>query len=427
MKRYFILTSFILLTLLSATVLGKDNSAAVPANGSSLPYTVLITLPNGTEVRNGGYGSSAMAHPTQENLFYAITDRGPNADYTGDAGKGKKFPVPYYSPRIGLFKINDDGRISLEKEIILKNPAGKAITGLPNPKGRGATGEVPYDNSGKVLSYDDYGLDSEGIVALKNGEFWICDEYGPHIVHYSREGVELERISPVGVDTGKRKLPAVLKRRRANRGMEGLTITPDEKVLVSIMQSTLFNPKKAETKNTKVTRIITFDLKSAKTRQYLYFQEKAWNANSEITALSNTTFLVVERDGKFSGAEAAQKHVYKIDISGATDVSGKFDDQNGMLINGKTIEQCSMDEIKAAGIKPVQKELVVDLVKYLPNHYPHDKLEGIVYINNRTIAVLNDDDFAVSVEKGEVIQKILPGTSDIDGNRLYIIRLGSDI
>lgn len=413
------------LTMLLASCAGTTLSSiqSISDSGADLPYSVLTTLPNGTEIRNGGFGSSAVAHPSAGNMFYALTDRGPNATYKGEAGKGKKFPVASYTPRIGLFKVNTDGSVTMEKEILLKNPAGEPITGLPNPEGRGTTGEIPYDNDGKVLSYDDYGLDGEGLVALKDGGFWISDEYGPHIVHYNANGVELERISPVGVDTGKRKLPAVFKRRRANRGMEGLAITPDEKTLVGIMQSTLYNPSKKEVTNPTVTRIVSFDLETAQTHQYLYRQNSKWLSNSEITALNNKEFLVIERDGKFSGKEDAQKHIYKISLNGATDVSGDFNARDGLTIQGKTLEQCSWEDIEASGITPVKKVLVADVVKALPNHYPHEKMEGIWLISDTTIGILNDDDFAVSVKDGEVIQKILPGAGTVDGNTLYIIQL----
>jgi len=394
-----------------------------PKNGEGvvLPYSILTTLSNGVEVRNGGYGSAMVAHPTKEGHFYCLTDRGPNADYTGTEGDGKKFPVPNYTPRIGHFKLNAKGTVELVEEILLKNPSGNPITGLPNPEGRGATGETPYDNNGKVLDYDDYGLDGEGLVALANGEFWVSDEYGPHIVHYDKTGKEMERISPVNVDTGGRKIPAVYKRRRANRGMEGLCITPDGSTLVGIMQSTLYNPSKAKVVNKTLTRIITFDLSIAKTKEYLYKQEKDWNANSEITALSNNTFLVIERDGNFSGEGETQKHIYKIDITNATDVSGDFNDIDGKKINGKALEEMEWKDIEAAGISLVSKKLVVDVVASLPNKYPHDKLEGIWYISDTKIGVINDDDFGVTAKGPEIIQKILPGTSDIDQNTLYIL------
>ena len=81
----------------------------VPTIGSTLPYMVLDnTINNGAgsgnmEIRNGGYGSAAAADPKNPNRFYALTDRGPNADYTGSNGAGKMFPTPDYTPRIGHF------------------------------------------------------------------------------------------------------------------------------------------------------------------------------------------------------------------------------------------------------------------------------------------------------------------------------------
>ncbi|MDC7222086.1 MAG: esterase-like activity of phytase family protein [Spirochaetales bacterium] len=423
MQKTILIITATLLLLFSCVTEGERLTQAVSPEGAPLPYTALITLDNGAEVRNGGYGSAMTAHPEKFHQFYALTDRGPNASFTGEAGKGKKFPAPDYTPRIGLFQVEKDGSISLLEEILLKDPQGNPISGRPNPEGKGSTGEIPYDNEGNVLTFDDYGLDGEGLVALKNGEFWVSDEYGPHLVHYSAEGIELERISPVGVETGERKLPALFARRRPNRGMEGLTITPDEKTLVGIMQSTLYNPFKAEAVNTVLTRIVTFDLETAETKQFLYIQEKPWNANSEIAALSATEFLVVERDGLFSGAAEAQKHIYRIDISQATDVSGDFNSPDGFLINGKPLESCSPEELEEADLIPVTKTLVADLVNILPNRYPHDKLEGLWIIDEHTFAVLNDDDFAVSVKDGEVVQKILPGTDSVDGNRLYIITM----
>lgn len=402
-----------------------DHGHGDEAKGSELPFSVLKSLENGTEIRNGGFGSAMTGHPKKSKHFYALTDRGPNAKYTGPEGKGKKFPMPEYTPRISEFKLNKDGSVELIREITLKDNKGNKITGLPNPKGMGSTGEVPYDNSGKVINTDPYGLDSEGLVALKDGTFWVSDEYGPHIVHYSADGVELERINPFGTGTGGRKLPAVFANRRANRGMEGLAITPDGSTLVGIMQSTMFNPSKKAITNKSLTRIVTFDIESGETKQYLYRQEANNLSNSEIAAISDTEFLVIERDGGFYGAKAKYKRLYKIDLAGATDVSGDFDAELGMKLNGKTLEQNSWDEIAAAYIEPVKKTLVADVLADI--HYPHDKLEGIWIRNKKTIAILNDDDFAVSVKDGEVIQKTLPADDSIDSNRLYVIKLDTKL
>lgn len=404
------------------TEVPTDEKYTLPTIGNlgiALPYSVLGTE-NGVEVRNGGFGSAACAHPTNEGEFYALTDRGPNADATG----GKYFPIPNYTPRIGHFRLKNDGSIEKLSEILFKTPSGALISGRPNPAGYGATGEIPYSLSGTVLEYDQYGLDSEGLVAMKDGTFWVSDEYGPHIVHYSNTGVQLERISPVGIDTGNRKLPAVFGKRWANRGMEGLAITPDEKTLVGIMQSRLYNPSNAEAINKNLTRIVTFDIATGNTKQYLYKQEVDNNSNSEITALSATEFLVIERDGNFSADGAVMKHIYKINISGATDVSGTdFNAVNGYLVNGKALEANTWEELTTAKIIPVTKTLAVDVFKNLGN-YPHDKLEGIWLINSSTIGIINDDDFGVwSDATNKIKAKTLSPTvgTERDGNRLYIL------
>ncbi|QWT87763.1 esterase-like activity of phytase family protein [Chryseobacterium sp. PCH239] len=380
------------------------------------PFSKLTTI-NGVDVINGGFGSGAAAHPTRKGEFYVITDRGPNTDFQN----GKKFLTPNFTPTIMHFKINADGNVEVIKYIKLKNPSGQPITGLPNPVGMGSTGEVAYDASGNVLGTDQYGLDSESIVAAADGTFWVSDEYGPHIVHYSADGMEMERISPIGVNTGSRKLPAVLAKRRANRGMEGLCMSPDGRTLVGTMQSMMYVPSKALATNKTLTRIVTFDTVTGQTKQFLYKQEGgASDSVCDITALSNNEFLVIERDGNF-GSQGGIKKVYRINLSNATDVNGAdITDVDGMKVNGKALEQCSWDEITNAGIKAVTKTLAVDLVAKLG--YEHDKFEGIVYLGNNKLAVFNDDDFGVVDDgNGNPKAKILPKTGKVDKGTMYVV------
>jgi len=413
-----LLSAIVFATLASC----KDDD---PVNNQDINYTKLpqefpfskLATVNSVDVIHGGFGSGSAAHPTRKGEFYVITDRGPNTDYLN----GKKFLVPDFTPTIMHFKINADGNIEVIKYIKLKNPSGQPITGLPNPAGMGSTGETAYDSSGNVLGTDNYGLDSESIVAAADGTFWVSDEYGPHIVHYSAEGVELERISPIGVNTGPRKLPAVLAKRRANRGMEGLCITPDGKTLVGTIQSTMYVPTKALATNTTLTRIVTFDIATGQTKQYLYKQNGSGSDSvCDITAISSTEFLVIERDGNY-GSQGGTKKVYRINIAGASDVNGTdITAVDGMKINNKTLEQSTWDEITNAGIKPVSKVLAVDLVAKLG--YEHDKFEGIVYLGNNKLAVFNDDDFGVLDDgNGNPKAKILPKTGKVDKGTMYVV------
>lgn len=434
------------------------------SQGTALPYQVLnnqwvnTAYPNKKlEIRNGGFGSDAAAHPTNAKQFYALTDRGPNADFSGSAGDGKQFLTPSYTPRIGLFELQDNGYITQVREILLKDRAGHLISGLPNPKALGGTNEMAYDGNGELiltqptLGYDKtnnptktdkYGLDSEGLAALKDGSFWVSDEYGPHIVHYDSSGNEIGRINAFAEDdrntviiNGRRMLlPNEFAKRRANRGMEGLTITPDQSTLVGIMQSSMDNPDKSGRK-TDLTRIVTLNLVTGKVAQYLYRQDIPQNSNSGIVALNDHEFYVIERDGGFAlQGNAVQKQVYKIDISGATDIETikaqgniQQDERLGLLINGQTLEQFIAADsahwaaLSALGIKPVSKRLSVDAVKTL--NYPHDKLEGLWLRQDGTLGLLNDDDFATWSTDNRLEQKYLDNNKTIeDTNRLYIVK-----
>ena len=57
----------------------------------------------------------------------------------------------------------------------------------------------------------------------------------------------------------------------------------------------------------------------------------------------------------------------------------------------------------------------------LPNKYPHDKLEGLWITGRNSIAVANDNDFAINVKDNKLVQKILPGTDKIDDDVVYVI------
>lgn len=461
------------LSLLSAC--GSDNSAnntstppavvavsaSLYAKGVNLPDTVIKgDLGNGAyptqkmQVRQGGFGSDLGADPTHPNRFYGLTDRGPNADYIGAEGEGKMFLTPDYQPKIGHFELQADGSIKLLKTIGLKRPDGTPLTGLPNPN-YGATNEIAYGLDGKAMlvdaskpfdaktnptKTDAYGFDSEGLAVMADGSFWISDEYGPHIIHFDATGKEIERINPFAADTRNkagRTLPAELGLRRANRGMEGLTVTPDGKMLVGIMQSTLNNPTKAANK-TDLTRLVTIDLATGKVQQYLYKQEQNDNSNCAIVALSATSFLVLERDGEFPlNKTSAFKRVYKISLTGATDLEAQMDSSVlkqdaalGLLINGKTLEEVvkadqNWNTLTANGLKPVSKTLVVDMVT--SKAYTHDKMEGLWLRNGKELGIINDDDFGVGITGTVLEQKYLDAAKKTEDRTTLFLLDGLDL
>lgn len=451
--------------------------------GTPLPFSVLNNKYNNAaypdkklEIRNGGFGSDAAAHPTNPNQFYVLTDRGPNADFNGCAGAGKLFLTPNYTPRIGLFELQANSQIIKIKDILLKDTHGHPITGLPNPKSLGGTNEIPYDVDGQLMVMnpqmpfdetsnpirtDINGLDPEGLAALNDGSFWISDEYGPHLVHYDADGIELARINPFAndernnlvIDGKQLLLPAEFANRRANRGMESLTITPDQTTLVGVIESSLDNPDKVG-RDADVTRIITINVVTGHIAQYLYRLDTAKHVNSGIVAINDHEFYIIEHDRKMPLQEVnAQKHIYKIDITQATnieDVANQVMDNHynleqnealGLMINAQTLEQfLAFDKqnwqvLAELNIKPVRKTLVVDVIGAVD--YPHDKLEGLWLRQDGSLGLLNDDDFCITdsavtdsesldstIDKLDnlIEQKYLDHDKTIeDANRLYIV------
>lgn len=384
--------------------------------------TILIDV-NGVKVYNGGFGSAMVQDTKDLAVFYMLTDRGPNID--GTIANQKVFAKPDFTPQIGKFRLKGSTLI-LESIIELKNESNVKLTGLPNPAGQGATGETAITTTGISLLPSADGLDPEGLVLAPDGSFWVSDEYGPHLVHFDRTGKTIERLNPFS--SSSRKLPLVFARRRANRGMEGLAITPDGKTLVGIMQFPLHNPSASAITGSLAIRILTFNIATGETKQYIYMMDRAnLQAVSEITAISNSTFLVIERDGEFpteGNKINVVKKIYKIDIANATDISDPTNGASGKLFGGKTVEELkTIDILSSNNIIPAAKTLVANLMTDVLPVYPHDKAEGLVIINKNMIAVSNDDDFGV-VGVGTYAAKNLAGAGNtVDKNKIYFIKL----
>lgn len=397
----------------------------------------------GVKVTGGAYGSSLYPVPGSKNEYYGLTDRGPNV---GGPNGTKILPLTDFDPSIGKFRFEGTKAV-LEQVVPLRAADGTPYNGQVDPGAN--TGESLTDLNGNPLPTSVNGYDSEGLVAMPDGTFWVSDEYGPFITHFDRTGRAIERLSPFDGS-----LPAELANRVPNKGMEGLTVTPDGKTLVGIMQSALQQPDlSSTTKSSKITtlRIVTYDLRTHATHEYLYqLDNPATNSGavSEITALGNGTFLVDERDGNF--APGAYKRLFKIDITGATDVGPSASvpgavynaAKGGLLVGsaGQTIDAyvgaddtaTAKSALAAAGITPVAKTQALDLGGLLTGLDPtggffgHDKIEGVATTDGgRTIVVSNDSDFGVdgitnTTAPYQLHAKTLPDGRQDDGEYLAV-------
>ncbi len=208
-------------------------------------------------------------------------------------------------------------------------------------------------------------------------------------------------------------------------------MTPDGKTLVGLMQSPLYNPSAVS--GSTVIRVLTFDVATGATKQYVYLMENAsLTGCSEVAAITNTTFLALERDGDYGGNPAKPatfKRIYKFDLAGATDISDPANGVGGKLFSGMTVEQLKDKAgLQTAGIVPVTKTLVLDLLTGISPVYPHDKAEGVALLGTNVLAISNDDDFGV-VDNGQngFTTKILPATGKADLNRIYFVTLATPL
>ena len=147
-----------------------------------------------------------------------------------------------------------------------------------------------------MLAASPYGYDPEGLVAAKDGTFWVSDEYGPFITHFDAKGRQIGRLSPFD-----ESLPAELANRVPNKGMEG----PDPHARRqdpgrhhAVRAAAAGPDQEAGQRHHPAHRHLRpEDPPDPRVPVPAGRSEDNSGAVSEITALSNTTFLVDERDG----------------------------------------------------------------------------------------------------------------------------------
>lgn len=380
-----------------------------------------------------GIGSALFHMPGDpKDEFWALTDRGPNIDCsasekitgipTGEAcagdDKAKLFPRPDFVPSIVKVKLGNDGTFVTTDWIPLKDAAGKTISGLSNPL-KAAKTEAAFDKDGKQLPFDPNGLDTEGLVRLKDGTFWIGEEYGPSLVHVAADGKIIERLVPQGLEgdlsgatyTVTGSLPAILMKRQLNRGIEGIALAPDESALYTIVQNPLANPDADAYKTASATRILKLDLKSRQVvGEYVYTLDPADSFKndksdkqsdvriSELTAVGVDKLIVLERIAKTTKLQA-------IDLSGATNILGTDWDKAG---TSPSLEQTAAADLAAKGITPVSKTLWLDSSDYaeLP-----EKVEGVAIVDGKELVLINDDDFGIEGAKTRIVRITMPNAA----------------
>ncbi len=362
-------------------------------------------------------GINENGNPT----FLTVPDRGPNGNPTpvtflnndDESTTVRPFLIPEYQAQVIRFELSKGKVNVLDKIFLTRNDGITPISGLPNIPGIDEVPATPVESEGdvvdeagnqfKLLGYDEFGADLEGIVINPtDGTYWMVDEYRPAIYHFQPNGILIDRYVPKGTAAlaspaqpagtyGNETLPAAYSNRRRNRGFEAMALDTNQGILYAFIQTPLANPDRSTSDNSQVIRILGIDPSTGEpVAEYVYFLEKPAFRDANVDKIgdavfdaSTNTFYVIERDSRANSTN--KKAIFSIDLTGATNII------NTSL--PATLESYSPDELALQNIHPVHKIKVLNLpsIGYLPS----DKPEGLALLPNGALAVLNDNDFGL--------------------------------
>ena len=404
--RYVLVSPVLALAVLGTSTAGTAQPAFV--NGLTIDGATLDAT--GAPGANGGrlgFFSDLYFDPVREE-WWALSDRGP--------GGG----VLDYTTRVQRIRLKVDrssgtiSRFGVEKTITFTDPRGllsaPTAVGLADADALNGLNPLALNGSASSLgrSFDPEGL----VIDPRTGHLIVSDEYGPSIYEFDRRGHLLrtfqtpENLVPragTSVNYVADRDGGATAGRQDNRGFEGLAITPDGKRLYAVLQDPLINePGPNNGRNGRYVRIVEFDNDRRSSTytmgiaQYAYPLELQADVRarilaaggsatatdprqgrniglSAIVALNDHEFLVLERDNRGMGVDdpaganvVGAKRVYRIDVSGATNIV--------------TLALPADGNLAALGIVPVAKSQVfIDLAAdtVLPNGRKAEKWEGL--------------------------------------------------
>ena len=400
------------------------------------------TLENGAAANLLGGLGSAITY-VNGNTFLALPDRGPNAvSYNASIDDTVSYINRFHTIQMNLEPNKSGTGLPFTLTPVLQQTTLlHSLLPLAYGKGGSAAGGVgpgaPPENNflrhyftGRSDNFDpdfnsgfpfDARFDTEGLRVSNDGlTVFISDEYGPYVYQFLRATGErirtfqlpsafyVKNLSSVGAT----EIANNTSGRVANKGMEGLAITPDGRTLVGIMQNALIQDATAAP---NLLRIVTIDIASGQVTHQYGYNLTSGSGVSEITALNDHEFLVDERDGKGlgDGSKAKVKQIFKIDLAGATDIS-KLDPATASMSAAvpKTLFLDVVALLEANGITADQIPAKIEGISFGPDvEYQGQKIH--------TFWIANDNDF-VQDESGPNVFFVVGITDAELGGSKYV-------
>jgi hypothetical protein len=261
--------------------------------------------------------------------------------------------------------------LKLISTMLLRDANGLLLTGLDPVDGVRPESKrfpaMPQAPNGAIS------LDAEAVVLINDGTFFIGDEYGPYIYHFSAKGRMLSAIRPPEAFIPKRdgrdnfssnnpgpgekppQPPDPQTGRQNNQGFEGVSVTPDDRFLAGILQSATRQDggDKAETRQN--TRLLYYDITNRDHARLIHeyvvplpiFTDAKGRrrvaAQSELYALDKAHFLLLCRDSGngygVEGTASAYRRIELLDVSQATDIArSQYDGLVPVAPSGKLVD-----------------------------------------------------------------------------------------
>jgi uncharacterized protein YhjY with autotransporter beta-barrel domain len=297
-------------------------------------------------------------------VLYSLPDRGPNGigqvTFSNYAGRVSTFNMAF-TPYTGTADLpatassNQQLQLTQTGGFFFKDFNGNVATGL-DPLQPGSTQQfvtqkgINLPGSPVGAAAGKISLDAEGLRFLQDGTFYVSDEYGANVYYFDKtgnmQGVILPPAALIPRDAAGNlaynSITDSATGRRFNQGIEGMAVTPDQKKLVTILQSATEQDSTTANQATRTnTRLMIYDISTTKTPTTPIadhvLQLPIWNsagnggaanrtaAQSEVLALNDTQFLVLSRDSDGLGTAnnpLVFKSVLLVDTTGATNIAG---------------------------------------------------------------------------------------------------------
>jgi hypothetical protein len=293
--------------------------------------------------------------------LFGLPDRGPNgignvsfSDYAGRLNAYSMVFTPYTGSTNLPAAASSQNQLALTQTggFFLRDFNGNVFTGFD--PGTGAASvitqngiQLPGQASGAAAGK--VSLDAEALRFLRDGSFYVADEYGANVYYFDPSG-RLQGVirPPAGLlprdasgALSYSSLVDPVTGRRPNQGLEGMAITPDGKKLVTLAQSATIQDSTANQQTRTTTRLMVYDISTTKTPTapvadyVMQLPIYTLNGNgaapnrtaaqSELLALNDTQFLVLSRDGLGLGLTTGNpvfKSVLLVDTAGASNIAG---------------------------------------------------------------------------------------------------------